>query len=74
MGQGATMGLCNSFLSLGRIVGPIWAGYIFVVNVTYPYLSGAAIMLAGFVLSLVWIAERRDDKGARPVPQSGARH
>jgi DHA1 family multidrug resistance protein-like MFS transporter len=34
--QGSAMGLSNSFMSLGRIAGPIWAGFIFDVNVNYP--------------------------------------
>ena len=49
------MGLSNSFMNLARIVGPIWAGFIFDVDVNYPYLSGAAIILIGFLISLVWI-------------------
>ena len=57
-GQGATMGLSNSFMSLGRIVGPTWAGFIFDVNVNYPYLSGAAIMFVGFLISLVWVSQK----------------
>jgi DHA1 family multidrug resistance protein-like MFS transporter len=55
IGQGATMGLSNSFMNLGRIVGPVWAGLVFDVNVRLPYLSGAAIMLLGFVFSLTWV-------------------
>jgi len=57
VGQGAAMGLSNSFVSLGRIVGPIWAGLVFDVNFDYPYLSGAAILLVGFVISLLWVSE-----------------
>jgi len=57
-GQGAAMGLSNSFMSLGRIAGPVWAGFIFDVNVNYPYLSGAAIMFVGFLASLVWVSQR----------------
>jgi DHA1 family multidrug resistance protein-like MFS transporter len=57
VGQGMAMGLSNSFMSLGRIAGPIWAGFIFDVNVNYPYLSGAAIMFVGFLISLVWISQ-----------------
>jgi DHA1 family multidrug resistance protein-like MFS transporter len=56
-GQGATMGLSNSFMNLGRIVGPIWAGFIFDVNVSYPYISGAVIMFIGFLISLVWVSQ-----------------
>ena len=60
-GQGAAMGLSNSFMSLGRIVGPIWAGFIFDVNLNYPYLSGAIFMLVGFMLSLRWMKSKSMD-------------
>jgi DHA1 family multidrug resistance protein-like MFS transporter len=55
--QGVVMGLGNSFINLGRIVGPIWAGFIFDVNLNYPYLSGAAIMFVGFLTSLAWVSQ-----------------
>ncbi len=58
-GQGAAMGLSNSFMSLGRIVGPIWAGLAFDMNFDYPYLSGAAILFVGFLISLVWVTQRQ---------------
>jgi DHA1 family multidrug resistance protein-like MFS transporter len=61
VGQGTTMGLSNSFMNLGRIVGPLWAGFIFDVNVSYPYLSGAAIMFIGFLVSLVWVRQGREE-------------
>ncbi|MBN1872679.1 MAG: MFS transporter [Anaerolineae bacterium] len=57
LGQGSAMGLCNSFMNLGRVVGPIWAGFIFDVNPSYPYLSGAMIMFIGFLMSLVKIPD-----------------
>jgi MFS family permease len=53
--QGVAMGLSNASMSLGRIVGPLAAGVAFDVNPNLPYISGAAIMLVGFVLSLVLI-------------------
>ena len=56
-GQGMAMGLNNSFMSLGRMAGPAWAGFIFDIQMGYPYLSGALIMLAGFLLSLGWLKE-----------------
>ena len=58
-GQGASMGLSNSFVSLGRVAGPIVAGIIFDINPNYPYLSGAFILCAVFILSLIWIKEER---------------
>jgi DHA1 family multidrug resistance protein-like MFS transporter len=57
VGQGAAMGLSNSFVSLGRIVGPIVAGIIFDVNPNYPYLNGALILCIVFIVSLIWIKE-----------------
>jgi len=70
VGQGAAMGLSNSFMSLGRIVGPIWAGFIFDVNVNSPYLSGAAILFIGFLVSLMWVTQGQKEKtsaGAQPA-------
>jgi DHA1 family multidrug resistance protein-like MFS transporter len=52
--QGAALGLNNSFLSLGRIIGPLWAGSMLDVNLYLPYLSGAVVMAFGFVTTLVW--------------------
>jgi DHA1 family multidrug resistance protein-like MFS transporter len=64
-GQGVVMGLSNSFMSLGRIAGPIWAGFIFDANVNYPYLSGSAIMFIGFLVSLIWVSQdRRETVGS----------
>jgi DHA1 family multidrug resistance protein-like MFS transporter len=55
--QGTAMGLNNSFNSLGRVVGPIWAGFAFELHYSLPYLSGAAIMFAGFLASLIWVTQ-----------------
>ena len=60
-GQGSLMGLSNSFMNLGRIVGPIWAGGLFDVRAYYPYLSGAAVMLVGLLISLIWIKPQLED-------------
>ena len=55
IGQGTAMGLNNSFMSLGRIVGPLWAGMIFDFHLYMPYISGAVIMFIGFVVSMAWL-------------------
>jgi DHA1 family multidrug resistance protein-like MFS transporter len=55
LGQGAAMGLSNSAVSLGRVIGPLWAGAIFDLNVNAPYISGAVILLIGFVLCAMWL-------------------
>lgn len=58
-GQGVSMGLSNSFMSLGRILGPIWAGWIFDVNFNYPYLTGSLILFLGFLISLAQLSPAR---------------
>lgn len=65
--QGITMGVNNSFLSLGRIIGPLWAGFAFDNAVNSPYYTGAAIMLVGFVISLLAIAPK-ENKAVEEVP------
>lgn len=55
VGQGASMGLSNSFVSLGRVLGPLYAGIVFDINPNYPYVSGALILFAVFIMSLVWV-------------------
>jgi DHA1 family multidrug resistance protein-like MFS transporter len=62
--QGTAMGLNNSFNSLGRVMGPIWAGFTFDLSYDYPYLSGALIMFFGFLLSLALVTQQRRE----PVP------
>ena len=57
--QGIAMGLSNSFVSLGRIVGPILGGAILDINLSLPYWCGAAVMLVGFTVSLYWIKPER---------------
>ncbi len=56
-GQGIAMGLNNSFMSLGRIAGPIWAGTVLDINLSYPYMTGAFIMTLGFVAALIFLRE-----------------
>jgi len=52
MSQGVTMGLSNSFGSLGRIFGPPLGGVVFDLHWSLPFLCAAAVMFIGFVVSL----------------------
>lgn len=71
IGQGAAMGLSNAFMSLGRIVGPLWAGNALDVNLNFPFLTGALIMLIGFIASLVYLPKEPDaEKAAALRPQN----
>ncbi len=54
-GQGVALGLNNAFQSLGRVVGPLWAGTLFDVNLSLPYSSAAIILLVTFFLGMIWL-------------------
>lgn len=56
-GQGIAMGLNNAYMSLGRVFGPLWAGSMLELNLNYPFLTGAAIMLLAFLASQKWLKE-----------------
>ena len=42
-GQGAAMGLNNSFQALGRATGPLWAGFAFDLTSTLSFWTGALV-------------------------------
>ena len=58
-GQGIAMGLNNSFMSLGGIVGPIWAGTVLDINLSYPFITGAFIMFLGFIAALIFLRREK---------------
>jgi MFS transporter, DHA1 family, multidrug resistance protein len=65
--QGAMMGMNTAFASLGRVVGPVWAGFSFDVNMSYPFISGAVALLSGFFISLAFLPARHTQASA-PLP------
>ena len=69
--QGIAMGLSNSFVSLGRIVGPLFGGYIFDVNIFLPYISGSAIMVIAFIVSLLTLKGAKIDYVGAKLGESG---
>jgi DHA1 family multidrug resistance protein-like MFS transporter len=50
--QGAVMGMNGASTSLGKALGPLWGGYIYDVDITYPFFSGAATLVIGLLVSL----------------------
>jgi DHA1 family multidrug resistance protein-like MFS transporter len=51
--QGAVMGLNSAMTSLGRVIGPLWGGSIYDINIEYPFFSGAVTLLLGLLVSFI---------------------
>jgi len=66
--QGMAMGLSNSFMSLGRIAGPLWAGFALDLSLVLPFISGAVVMLIGFFISLIWL---KQDEPSAAIQKEG---
>ena len=47
------MGRNSAFTSLGRVVGPLWGGTLYDINIEYPFFSGAVTLIVGFGVSLI---------------------
>ena len=55
-GQGLSIGIMDSFDSLGRIIGPAWGGAVYHVNIGLPYLSAALVLLVTAGVSFLAIS------------------
>ena len=52
--RGGTLGVLQSANSLGRILGPIWAGFAFAsIGRDWPFLGGALLLLPSLVAALI---------------------
>lgn len=51
--QDMVMGMNSAFTSLGRVVGPLWGGYIYNINIEHRFFSGAATLLFGWLISFM---------------------
>ena len=51
--QGGVMGVTRSASTMGRFIGPAWAGFLFgALGRDWPYFGGAIVMLAVVLLGL----------------------
>ncbi|AWB44619.1 MFS transporter [Paenibacillus sp. CAA11] len=50
--QGYIAGLNSSFTSMGNILGPLIAGVLFDINITFPYITASIVIFISFVLAL----------------------
>jgi MFS family permease len=66
-GQGAAMGQNQSFQSLGRAVGPLWAGFAYDIQGTLAFWTGALVQLIAFVYSLKMLGQEQTQPPASKI-------
>ncbi|MEJ9231479.1 MFS transporter [Peribacillus butanolivorans] len=52
--QGFVAGMNSTYTSLGNIFGPAMGGILFDVNIHYPYLFAAVIIVVGLGITVMW--------------------
>lgn len=50
--QGYIAGLNSAFTSMGNVLGPAMAGFLFDININFPYISASIILFLCFILAL----------------------
>lgn len=60
--QGFAGGMNSMFTSIGNVLGPIVGGFLFDINLNYPFYFSTLIMLIGIALTLVWKNPKRSKK------------
>ncbi|MGG4265843.1 MFS transporter [Peribacillus simplex] len=60
--QGFVAGMNSTYTSLGNIFGPAMGGILFDVNIHYPYLFAAVIMVIGLGITVIWKENRLADR------------
>ncbi|MCY9009367.1 MFS transporter [Bacillus inaquosorum] len=63
--QGFVAGMNSTYTSLGNIGGPAMGGILFDVNIHYPYLFAAVIMVIGFGITIMWKENRLGESLAK---------
>jgi multidrug resistance protein len=70
--QGGILGLTQSLSSLGRIVGPLWAGFAFDnLGIAVPYVSSAGVIAVACLISLVSLWRARTDRSPGRAAAAG---
>lgn len=69
--QGFVAGMNSTYTSLGNIVGPAMAGILFDVNIHYPYLFAAVILVIGLAITVMWKESQLAESLEKYKPSSG---
>ena len=70
--QGFVAGMNSTYTSLGTIIGPAIGGISFDVNIHYPYLFAAVIMIIGLIITVMWNENQLAESIEQQVEKQGA--
>ncbi|UFJ42630.1 MFS transporter [Brevibacillus humidisoli] len=64
--QGFAMGMNNAYMSIGNVLGPTFAGALYDIEITYPFVLGLVLLVVTLVTTLVWQKRYlKQDAGSR---------
>lgn len=49
------MGINSAVGSLGKVMGPLCAGYLYEANIEFPYIGGAVVSIVGLIVCIIWM-------------------
>lgn len=55
---GFAMGMNTSYMSLGNVLGPLSAGLLFDVNISYPFILGLGLLVLTLSIAVAWRSSR----------------
>lgn len=58
--QGFAAGMNNAYMSIGNMIGPAMAGFLFDFNMGFPYIAGTVILMACFYIAYTWSLKKSD--------------
>lgn len=51
---GFAMGMNNAYMSIGNVMGPLFAGLLYDVNIIFPFILGLIMLLITISITVVW--------------------
>ncbi|MGD6818902.1 MFS transporter [Metabacillus sp. 113a] len=57
--QGFAMGLNNSYMSIGNVLGPTFAGLLYDVQILYPFMLGFVLLIFTLFITIGWQRQTR---------------
>lgn len=65
--QGFAMGMNNSYMSIGNVLGPLCAGMMYDIHMIYPFLLGLIVLILTLFVSSAWQKRQKLTKKASPL-------